>query len=145
MKNKLRVLLPFLIIILFTAPSCKKPGNPVTPPTGNNAKLEIINVDTLCTSVYLKITKVNFTAPASILLSRDSLPVKTFYLWGADTVVFQDSLLPGTNYTYRAQVTDGQIVTDAAIMVRTLDITGNNYSYQTWELGAANRHSLLND
>jgi hypothetical protein len=134
MKTKL--ILSFLFIIL-----CITSCNSVEPPSGLSIELKL--EDKSCTEIWLTLS-TNLKRPVAIDLKQNNNVVKTINLIKADTLVYINSLLPNTAYTFQAFI-EANRVTSNTVNVTTLDTTIQNFSFEFFEFGDGFSSSYFND
>lgn len=131
MNKKIFYLIYSFIIILVQSCNTTEPGK---------LKLEIVAEDVSCTEVWIE---VKGQTGSEVILKQDDNEVKEFTLTSSPQTVYNDSLLPNTNYTYQVV---GNNELSNRITVTTLDSTSHNFSWQTFVFGDADAgSSILND
>jgi hypothetical protein len=124
-----------LILLLFSA--CSEPTRPV-PPLPTDVTLALVEVT--CTHTFLRLALPPMastdTTDTAVLL-RDGKEVRTLRAVSADTVLFVDSLRPGTTYTFTARLLHGGRVRAVSppLAVRTLDTTDHDFILEFFTLG----------
>ena len=139
--KKLSFLFLFVIFLLsFTQFSCNTTG----PKPERDVVLKV--EDASCTETWLKLTLNNFSGSTQIELKRNGNTVNTFNITTPDTVLYDDSLAPNKTYTYQAvELQNGkETAKSETIVIKTLDATSHNWTFQTFLLGGA-QSSVLND
>jgi hypothetical protein len=135
----LKLSFSFLIITLpLICISC----DTTDPP--NNKSLELKLEDVSCSEVWIELATTNLQLPAEIGLKQNNNVVKTITLIKSDTLLYINSLLPNTPYTFQA-VNDGYRVSSNTINVTTLDTTSQNFSFEILEFGDGFESSYFND
>ncbi len=119
-----------------------KSCNSVEPPTGLTINLKLEDIS--CTEAWIELTTTNLQLPAEIGLKQNNNVVKTINLIKFDTLLYINSLLPNTPYTFQA-VNYGYRVASNTINVTTLDTTSQNFSFEILEFGDGFESSYFND
>ncbi len=146
-NRKRRILLPFLLlttILIITATSCNMFNE---PEGGNGGSLTLTVEDASCTEAWIKLNETNAELPASVkLYANDSLK-QTLELTTADTLIYDEGLLPNRSYAYRAELIKPQkpTVKSQTVTAATLDTTSHNFTWETFTFGGANGSSDLRD
>ncbi len=128
-------LLAICLLSLFN--SC----NSVEPPSGQTIDLKLEDVS--CTEVWITLSS-NLKLPAAIELKQNSQVIKTINLDKTDSLLYVDSLLPNSSYSFLA-TNSANRVTSNQLQVATLDTTSHNYSWQTYTFGGQVGSCNLND
>ena len=145
--NKLPRLLPFFlltIILIIAAASCSMFNEPEHNP---NRTLTLTVEDASCTEAWIKLSEKNAELPANInLYVNDSLK-QTLELTTADTLIYDEGLLPSRTYAYRAELIKPQkpAIKSKTVTVTTMDTTSHNFTWETFTFGGANGSSTLYD
>ncbi len=96
-----------------------------------------------CTEVWLKLRTENTFG--EIIITRDENEIVKITTEKTDTVIYVDSLLPNTTYTFQALL-NGYIITKSEkVIITTLDTTSHNFTWQTWTFGGGGGASFIND
>ena len=119
----------FLIVIFsITAfQSC----NSVEPPTGLTINLKLEDVS--CTEAWITLSS-NLRLPAAIELKQNNQAISIINLDQSDSLLFIDSLLPNTSYTFQASNNAYRVLSNQ-LQVNTLDTTSHNFTRQSWTFG----------
>ncbi len=148
MPNRKRpILLPLFLlttILIITATSCNMFNE---PEGGNGGSLTLTVEDASCTEAWIKLNETNVELPASVkLYANDSLK-QTLELTTADTLIYDEGLLPNRAYAYRAELIKPQkpTVKSQTVTAATLDTTSHNFTWETFTFGGANGSSDLRD
>ena len=149
MKTKISKNIPTFILTLALGisllfPSCKK-DNPVVPPTPEPPKAVSLSlVDVSCTEAFIKVTAADSVLPVSISLSKDDHTIASFTLAKTDTIVIDTTLQPNQSYTYQttAQISGKEEKSDT-LQVKTLNVTSDNFTWQTFTFGNPDYGSSL--
>ena len=145
LKNKIKNLIPLIIIsilpFLFEL-NCTNPTSP--PPTKEEPpkaiKLNLLDVS--CTEAFIKVTASDTVLPANITLNKDESALFNFTLTKTDTVVIDTTLEPGKTYTYQTETQiNGTTEKSDTLQVKSLNITSNNFTWQTYTFGDPNAGS----
>jgi len=124
MKKILILTIIILTIYLF---SC----NSIEPPSGLTINLTL--EDASCTEAWITLSS-NLRLPATVELKQNNQTIKTINLTKPDSLLFIDSLLPNTSYTFQAS-NSAYRVTSNQLQLATLDTTSHNFTWQTWTFG----------
>ncbi len=123
--------------------SCNK-DNPVPP--GEQPQINLTLEDVSCTEAWLKLTTANISLPANVEILKDDNPVKTISLTSADTILYIDSLLPKTSYSFSSIIqSNNQSITSPSLPVITMDTTSHNLTWQSWTFGGEAGGCVLYD
>lgn len=125
-----------LVLSVFLSTCKDEPTRPPAQPT-----LQLSAEDASCTEAWLKISST--VIPSSIALRRNGQTVSVFNLVTSDSVVVDDSLLPGHTYVYEASRLQGTTETTTPVQLTTLDTTSHNFTWEWDTLGVT--ASTLND
>ena len=135
-----------LLSLYFLLVSCK-----ITEPKIS----DIINLNALdasCTEAWLQLKTQNLTYPAEITLTRNDKFIKKVTLQSADTVIYEESLLPSRTYNYQASIPSAisqsnnqSILSSNIVSVTTMDTTSHDFAWQTYTFGGTGGSSYLND
>jgi hypothetical protein len=113
-----------VFIIFSIILSCQKSTDPI-----NALRLELQDVS--CTEAWLEVTGGN---GSTVIINRDGVKALEVTLTGSGAVVYDDSLLPNTSYTYQAvNPQNGQ--QSPALPVTTMDTTSHEFTWQIYEFG----------
>ena len=127
--------------------ACKK-DNPVVPLPPEPPKAVILSLaDVSCTEVFIKVIAADSVLPLNISLTKDDGAFASFTLTKTDTVVIDTTLRPDHIYTYQTTETiNGDEEKSDTLQVKSLNITSNNFTWQTFTFGEpAYGSSELND
>jgi hypothetical protein len=69
------------------------------------------------------------------LFRNDSLIMQINTSAGTDTTILDEGLYPSQNYTYRAEVSIENKIHSRETVIRTMDTTSHNFTWQKWEFG----------
>jgi hypothetical protein len=126
MSKKIVVLvLCFLILVL----SCN-----TTEPPPPERTITLTLDDVSLTEVWLKLTISNLQLPATLSLKQNDQTRKTISLVSSDTLLYIDSLLLNTTYSFQAFSIQPQVSSNK-LQVTTMDTTSHNFTWQTWTFG----------
>ncbi|MCU7526783.1 MAG: hypothetical protein HF308_20115, partial [Ignavibacteria bacterium] len=133
-------LFPIIFLIILTS-GCKVNDPEKLKPDGS---LIIKAEGVSSTEVWIRI-KDESSAPKDVIsLQRDGQAVLLFSLKGKDTLICEDSLSPGRQYTYKvARVTSKDAYTSEELSIRTMDTTSHDFHFRTFWV--CNRSSSLRD
>ncbi len=135
-----------VLLLSFFAVSCNT-TEPPTPPDETKPTLTLAIDDTSCTEAWLKLTTKDLELPAELTLKQyiptgDSLS-QIFVLNTQDSLLYIDSLLPNQTYNYQAVLNTDTTIKSEKITAQTLEPTSHNFTWQTWEFGAAQQQCTL--
>jgi hypothetical protein len=145
---KFKVAIVFLLLIIILIPSCDTTEPP--PPNGEKPTLTLKFEETSCIEAWIKLTTTNLLTegepPAEIILKQNDIVRDTISLTTADTLLYIDSLLPNTNYTFQAAGLQSPVsgVKSNSLNVTTMDTTSHILNWQVFTFGE-HQHSRLND
>ena len=126
----------FLIIIFFSNCNTTEPDN----------RLEISVEDVSCTEAWIKVTGETGN---EITLNRDGKEVERLTLKSSSQTIYDDSLLPNTNYQYQVSGIGNQESPEGTssnqLQVTTLDTTSHDFTWQTFTFGGDGGSSTLYD
>ncbi len=133
-RRKKDLLFIFLLILIFI--SCEKNTTPLTrsggPAINVTLTAEYVGVSDaeLCIKLDESLPNTRFQ------LFRDDSLLQEGELLNADTLLYDEGLLPAHNYTYRAfLINDGRrIAQSAGQNVTTMDTTSHNFQWETFEI-----------
>ena len=93
--------------------------------------------DVSCTEAWIELSTINLQLPATITLKQNNQTKKIISLVNPDSLLFINSLLPNTNYTFQsfAQQINQNEVTSNELSVTTMDTTSHDFTFQTWMFG----------
>jgi hypothetical protein len=78
----------------------------------------------------------NYQLPTTITLKQNDQTRSIINLDKADTLLYIDSLLPNTTYTFQAITqSSNQSITSNELSVTTMDTTSHNFTWQSWTFG----------
>ena len=125
--KKLLVFLALTALIL----SC----NTTEPlPPGTNITLKTEDVSSI--EAWIKITTTNLQLPTTVTLKKNNAVEQTISLLTQDSVIYIDSLLPKTTYTFQASIhTNTQTYESNELSVETMDTTSHDFTWQTFTFG----------
>lgn len=134
------LLIHFILLTLcFTlVSSCNTTDPPPPPPPEKVVSLSVS--DFSLNEIWITISTENFTGLKNIKISRDGSKLFSFTLLNADTVIYNDSLLPAKTYSYDAlgyDVEDDTIRSETLI-ASTMDTTSHNFTYEMFTFGDYN-------
>ena len=135
------------VLLLLSAIGCKEEP-PVVPPPPESLKAVSLNlIYVSCTEAFIKVTAADSVLPLNISLTKDNSTIANFTLTKTDTVVVDTTLQPSITYTYQTTETiNGKEEKSDTLQVKSLAITSNNFTWQTFTFGnPAYGSSLLRD
>ncbi len=133
-----------LILSSIGVVSCNMFNEPERNP---NRTLNLTVEDASCTEAWIKLNETNAELPASVkLYANDSLK-QTLELTSADTLIYDEGLLPNRAYAYRAELIKPQkpTVKSQTVTAATLDTTSHDFTWETFTFGGVNGSSYLRD
>jgi len=134
--KKIILLFGLIVIIL----SCNT-TEPLPPGTGITLKTE----DVSSIETWIKIITNNIQLPTTVTLKKNNTVEQTISLLTQDSVIYIDSLLPKTTYTFQAFIqSSNQSFKSNELSVTTMDTTSHNFTWQTFTFGE-HSSSVLND
>ena len=130
-----------LLIVVFLTISCKECTTEPTvyPPTE-------LSMDYRGASfVWLRLSMADSGSVQMYTIQRNSKDLKSGYFRGTDTLIIDDTVLPDSNYVFKAfRIRNGNSVDSSeAVDVLTLDTTSHNFRWEIDTLG--DYGSVLND
>ncbi|MCH7722856.1 MAG: glucosyl transferase [Bacteroidetes bacterium] len=136
MSKKIVVLL-FIFIGLIQSCNTTEP-----PPPGEKITLTLILEDVSSIEAWIKLTTNNLQLPTTITLKQSATGgnsvTQDIVLSYADTVIYIDSLLPNTTYSFLAAIQPSNHTNEVksnVLTVTTMDTTSHNFTWQTWTFG----------
>ncbi|MCH7974734.1 MAG: glucosyl transferase [Bacteroidetes bacterium] len=134
MSKKIVVLLFIVIGIL---QSCNTTEPPLTEKT-----ITLTLEDAASIEAWIKLTTTNLQLPATVNLKQSAsggvTVTQDIILSYADTVIYIDSLLPNTTYSFLAAIQPSNHTNEVksnVLTVTTMDTTSHNFTWQTWTFG----------
>jgi len=131
-----------IVALLLFAVACST-TEPPPPPDGDNPQITLELDDATCTEAWLKLTTTNFQLPATLTLKQNDITKDTINLSSADTLLYIDSLLPNTNYTFHTVIQSSSHSSNE-LSVTTMDTTSHERTWQVFKFGE-HGHSVLYD
>lgn len=120
-----------------------KSCNTTEPPNGQTINLKLEDVS--CTEAWIKLTTTNLQLPATITLKQINPTGNTkshiLNLNTQDSLLYIDSLLPNTSYTFQAS-NSAYRITSSQLQLTTLDTTSHNFTWQSWTFGTIGSSTL---
>ncbi len=120
-----------LIFILFS--ECN-----TTEPPINGKEISLKFEDVSCTEAWITLTTTNLQLPATVTLKQDNQTRSTIDLIKADTLLYIDSLLPNTSYTFQSIIhpfNHSDDVFSNELTVTTMDTTSHDFVFTTYTFG----------
>ena len=127
-------LLPSILITLLQ--SC----NSIEPPP-DNVTISLSLADAGSIEAWIKLTTTNLQFPATVTLNKNNAVGQNIILSDADTLLYIDSLLPNTTYSFQASSNQLQVSSNQ-IQVTTMDTTSHNFTWQSWTFGEHSSSTL---
>jgi hypothetical protein len=124
---------------------------PPPPPNGEKPTLKLKFEDASCTEAWIELTTTNLQLPAAITLKQINPTGDTifqdFILNTQDSLLYIDSLLPNTNYSYQSinQSINQSEMKSNVLGVTTMDTTSHNFTFETFTFGGTAGSSTLYD
>ena len=129
LKNKFNC--SFFILALFLVFSC---NTTEPPPNGDKPNLTLKLEDVSCIEAWIELTTNNLHLPATVTLMQDGETRETLEVITADTLLYIDSLLPNTNYTFHTVIQSSNH-TSNELSVTTMDTTSHDFTFETFTFG----------
>jgi hypothetical protein len=126
--NSLFSTLTLTSALFLTFSSCN--NNPVIP---KDPEFSLTAEDASCIEAWLSLKTNN--AYNVNLFRNDSLIMHINTTAGTDTTILDEGLHPSQNYTYRAEVSIENRIYSRETVIRTMDTTSHNFTWQKWEFG----------
>ena len=117
------------------------------PEGGNGGSLTLTVEDASCTEAWIKLNETNAELPASVKLYANDTLKQTLELTTADTLIYDEGLLPNRAYAYQAELIKPQKPTlkSQTVTATTMDTTSHDFTWETFTFGGANGSSYLRD
>lgn len=119
-------------LIIFMIAKCDSTEPPLE---AHGLVLELKDVS--CTEAWIELSTINLQLPATVTLKQNNQTKKIISLVNPDSLLFVDSLLPNTNYTFKsfAQQINQTEITSNELNVTTIDTTSHNFTFETFAFG----------
>lgn len=136
--------MPFLIMNFFVLIA----GCSIIEPDGgdsrNSDQISITSEGTSSTEAWLKI-KAGELGPLKVIhIKRDGSLMTSFRLYGQDTLIYDDSLLPCRSYSYSASLSSERFsFSSEEVEIRTMDTTSHDFHFRMFVV--CNQSSYLSD
>ena len=141
MSNSFKILLILSVVLLIL--SCNTTEPPPTKPPAPKPEITLAQEDASAIEAWIKITTTNIQLPTTVTLKKNNTVEKTISLLTQDSVIYIDSLLPKTTYTFQALTTaDGKETVSNELSVVTMDTTSHNFTFQSWTFGTIGSSTL---
>ncbi len=134
------------VCVLLAITSCQKDEPCLTCPPATSR----IVIDTLLVEpneIDLRISTRDSTSLGEVAVRRDTVTIFKSEVRSADTVIIDDSVLPGRIYTYRVSVAShaGPSILDSfnTITIRTMDTTSHEFIWEVDTIGDVNYSELF--
>jgi len=141
---KLQTCILFQILLLANSLSCRKDEPCLTcpPPYAQHIFLDTLIVDP--TEVWFRVYTDDSSSAGTIGLYRDSGAILLKNIVGVDTTIIDSGLTPVSTHSYRAYRLQGGLRVDSTrvMMLRTMDTTSHNFTWQIDTLGDGASSSL---
>jgi hypothetical protein len=139
----------FIIIVLILTIyfGCSEESPVVPPPPEPPKAVSLRLVDVSCTEAFIKVSAADSVLPLNISLRKDDSTIANFTLTKPDTVIIDTTLQPNNTYIYQTtEVINGKEEKSDTLQVKALNITSDNFTWQTYTFGDPNfGSSLLRD
>jgi len=138
---------PYILLLLFSIYSCNTTEPPL-PPSEPPKAIKLNLIETNCTEAFINITAEDTVLPVNITLDRDNNLLFNLTLTKPDTIIIDETLLPGKTYVYQTRsIINGKEEIGDTLQVRSLDTTSHNFSWQQFTFGDPETagSSTLND
>ncbi len=101
------------------------------PEGGNGGALTLTVEDVSCTEAWIKLSASGTELPASVKLYANDTLKQTLELTSADTLIYDEGLLPNRAYAYRAELIKPQkpTVKSQTVTASTLDTTSHDFTW----------------
>ena len=123
---KLLILNISLLLLIYSGCNTTEPDN----------RLEISVEDVSCTEAWIKVTGETGN---EITLNRDGKEVERLTLKSSPQTIYDDSLLPNTNYQYQVSGIGNQESPEGTssnqLQVTTLDTTSHDFTFSSYTFG----------
>ncbi len=133
------VVILFFAITIINFSSCQ-----TTEPPAAQGKIMLEALDASSTEAWLKLSLQELNLPQNVTVTRNDTIIETLTMDKPDTVIYDEGLLPSTNYNYKAELVNNYGIS-AVASIRTMDTTSHDFTWQTFTFGGANGSSVLND
>ncbi len=143
MNNKIEYTSPVLslfllctisLVLLATCNTTEPPIDKTPPDSTVTKKIILAQKGVSATEVWLYIRTENFDTTETVTLRQNGNTIKQIFMASGDTTLYFDSLAPSTNYNYKAYLNGDTTVYGEAV-IRTLDTTSHNFSYEIFTFG----------
>ena len=124
----------FFVLYLLLLLSC----NTTEPPPGEKPTLTLKLEDASCTEAWVKLTINNSQLPIAVTLLQNGEARKTIDVETKDSLLYIDSLLPNTSYTFQSTIhpfNHSDEVSSSELNVTTLDTTSHDFTFETFTFG----------
>ena len=136
-------LIIFSFLLIIAAVSCSKTEPPPTKPPAPKPEITLAQEDASVIEAWIKITTNNIQLPAEVTLKKNNTVEQTISLLTQDSIIYIDSLLPKTNYSFQAFIhTNTQTYESNELSVETMDTTSHNFTFQSWTFGTIGSSTL---
>jgi len=132
----------FLLLVYFVPlmlSSCN-----TTEPSGEKPTLSLKLEDVSCTEAWIKLETTNLQFPTFIAIEQNDVTRDTINLTTSDTLIFINSLIPNTSYTFQVSSSEQEISSNKVITT-TLDTTSHNFTFETFTFGGNAGSCVLYD
>ena len=128
-----------LVLLVLTTLACNTTH---PPPPGEKPTLNLILEDVSCIEAWITLTTTNLQLPATITLKQNDETKSTIILCKADTLLYVDSLLPNTNYTFQVSSILHKESSNE-VTTTTHDTISHNFTFETWTFGYGITQSIF--
>ncbi len=141
-----------ILTLTFTLTSCEEPTS--SGGGDDNASVTLSVADVSCTEAWLRVTTegVNLNEGAEFTLLRDDSVRSSFPIYSADTVIYDEGLLPSKTYRYTARLTFTPTQTNESVTKEsnaaeavTMDTTSHEFTWEIFTFGGGASYSVLYD
>ena len=139
-KHRRFNLIFFLLLLTFIfIPSCEKDTSPL-----DSSEIFLTQANIGVTEAWLQIEVKNAVADNQVTLFRDDSTLMQLSNFSKDSIIYDQGLLPGHSYTYKAVCQTNYRTITVENNVTTLDTTSHDFSWEIYTFGAQ-ASSTLND
>jgi len=126
-----------IVVLLFIFIGLLQSCNTTEPPPAEKT-ITLTLEDAASIEAWIKLTTTNLQLPTTITLKQNNENRSTINLDKTDTLLYIDSLLPNTTYSFQVssiQLGEDGPISSNRLQVTTLDTTSHNFAWQSWTFG----------
>ena len=139
MKKKYNLLIILFSLAIIFDISCNNPTSPPKPQLENPKAIKLKLLDVSCTEAFIKVTASDTVLPVNLNLTKDDSALFNFTLTRTDTMIIDTALQPNKTYIYQTKAAiNGKTEQSDTLQVKTLNVTSDNYNWQTFTFGNPN-------